>query len=160
IGDLGTREQIDEFLKPALRGERVAALGVSEPGAGSDVAGIRTTARKEGGEDVLDGQKTVVTNGTRAPFVTLVPQTAPAAGAHGRLFFLVPADVPGFSVARKLKKIGNHASDTAEIFLEGARVPARYLLGEEDLGFMYLMQNFQAERLVACASALGGARIT
>ena len=157
IGDLGTKEQIDEFLAPALRGEKVAALGISEPGAGSDVAGIRTHARKDGDDYVLNGQKTFITNGTRADFVTLLAKTVPDRGAYGCTFFLVPTSSPGFNVARKLKKIGNKASDTAEIFLEEVRVPKRYLLGEENQGFMYLMQNFQSERLIGSASALQGA---
>ncbi|MCC6524375.1 MAG: acyl-CoA dehydrogenase family protein [Polyangiaceae bacterium] len=157
IGDLGTKEQIDEFLAPALAGAKVAALGISEPGAGSDVAGIRTHARKDGDDYVLNGQKTFITNGTRADFVTLLAKTLPERGAYGCSFFLVPTNLAGFSVARKLKKIGNKASDTAELFLEDLRVPKRYLLGEENQGFMYLMQNFQSERLIGSASALMGA---
>jgi citronellyl-CoA dehydrogenase len=157
ISDLGSKEQIEEFLKPALAGDRIAALGVSEPGAGSDVAGIRTTARRDGDDYVLNGQKTFITNGTRASFVTLLAKTAPDKGAHGCSFFLVPTDLKGFGVARKLKKIGNKSSDTAELFLEDVRVPKRYLLGEENQGFMYLMQNFQTERLIAAVGAVAGA---
>ncbi|MCK6587273.1 MAG: acyl-CoA dehydrogenase family protein [Polyangiaceae bacterium] len=157
ISDLGTKEQIEEFLKPALAGDRIVALGVSEPGAGSDVAGIRTTAKRDGDDYVLNGQKTFITNGTRASFVTLLAKTAPDKGAHGCSFFLVPTDLKGFGVARKLKKIGNKSSDTAELFLEDVRVPKRYLLGEENMGFMYLMQNFQTERLIAAVGAVAGA---
>jgi citronellyl-CoA dehydrogenase len=157
ISDLGTPEQIEEFLKPALRGERIASLGVSEPGAGSDVAGIRTVARKDGDDYLVSGQKTFITNGTRASFVTMLVKTNPEHGAHGCSFLLVPTDLKGFSVSKKLKKIGNWASDTAELFLDNVRVPKRYLLGEENMGFMYLMQNFQTERLVACISAVAGA---
>jgi citronellyl-CoA dehydrogenase len=156
IGDLGTKEQIEEFLKPALAGKKIAALGVSEPGAGSDVAGIRTQARRDGDDYVLNGQKTFITNGTRADFVTLLAKTSPDMGAHGCSFFLVPTSVKGFHVARKLKKIGNRSSDTAELFFEDARIPKRYLLGEENMGFRYLMQNFQSERLIACCSTLSG----
>lgn len=159
IGDLGTKEQIEEFLAPALRGEKIASLGVSEPAAGSDVAGILTVARKDGDDYLLSGQKTFITNGTRASFVTLLAKTAPEHGAHGCSFFLVPTDLPGFSVSKKLKKIGNKSSDTAELFLDNVRVPKRYLLGEENMGFMYLMQNFQTERLIACTSALAGAQL-
>jgi len=159
IGDLGTPEQIDEFLKPALSGEKIVALGVSEPGAGSDVAGIRTVARRDGGDYVLNGQKTFITNGARADFVTLLAKTQPDAGAHGCTFFLVPTKTKGFAVSRKLKKIGNHSSDTAELFLEDVRIPERYRLGDENMGFMYLMQNFQTERLIACVSALAGAEL-
>ena len=160
IGDLGTPEQIDEFLKPALAGDKIASLGVSEPAAGSDVAGIRTVARKDGDDYVLSGQKTFITNGTRADFITLLAKTNPEQGAHGCSFFLVPTNTPGFSVSKKLKKIGNKASDTAELFLDEVRIPKRYLLGEENHGFMYLMQNFQTERLIAAVSAVAGAFIT
>ncbi len=157
ISDIGTKEQIDEFLKPALSGDKIAALGVSEPAAGSDVAGIRTVARKDGDDYVLSGQKTFITNGTRANFVTLLAKTDPDKGAHGCSFFLVPTDLKGFQVAKKLKKIGNKSSDTAELFLDEVRVPKRYRLGEENMGFMYLMQNFQTERLIAGVSAIAGA---
>ncbi len=158
ISDIGTKEQIEEFLVPALRGERVVSLGVSEPGAGSDVAGIRTVARRDGDDYVISGQKTFITNGTRASFVTLLAKTNPEAGAHGCTFFLVPTSLKGFSVSKKLKKVGNKSSDTAELFLDGVRVPRRYLLGEEGMGFMYLMQNFQTERLIASVSAVAGAQ--
>jgi citronellyl-CoA dehydrogenase len=160
IGDLGTPEQIDEFLKPALRGDKVAALGVSEPAAGSDVAGIKTVAKRDGDDYLVSGQKTFITNGTRADFVTLLAKTAPEHGAHGCSFFLVPTDLKGFSIARKLKKVGNKSSDTAELFLDEVRIPKRYLLGDENQGFRYLMQNFQTERLIACVGALQGAQYT
>jgi citronellyl-CoA dehydrogenase len=159
IADLGTPEQIEEFLKPALRGEKIAALGVSEPDAGSDVAGIRTVARRDGSDYVIDGQKTFITNGTRADFVTLLVKTQPDAGAHGCSFFLVPTSQRGFVVSKKLEKIGNHASDTAELFFDGVRVPRANLLGEENQGFMYLMQNFQTERLIAAVGATSASRL-
>src|SRR5262249_60467380 len=103
------------------------------------------------------GQKTFITNGTRADFITMLTKTAPDRGAHGCSFFLVPTNLPGFNVAKKLKKIGNKSSDTAELFFEDVRVPKRYMLGEENQGFMYLMQSFQTERLVAPISAVAGA---
>jgi citronellyl-CoA dehydrogenase len=156
ISDLGTKEQIEEFLKPAIRGEKIVALGVSEPNAGSDVAGIQTWAKKDGDDYIINGAKTYITNGTRCDFVTLLVKTNPEAGAHGCTFFLVPSKTKGFSVSKKLKKIGNHASDTAELAFEDMRVPKRYLLGEENQGFMYLMQNFQTERLIACVSGCAG----
>lgn len=159
INDLGTREQKDEFLVPAIRGERIAALGVSEPGAGSDVAGIRTTARKVGDEYVINGSKTFITNGTRADFVTLLVKTNPEGGYGGISIILFPTDTKGYSVSKKLKKAGNWSSDTAELFFEDCRVPARYLLGEEGKGFYYLMQNFQSERIVGCTSALAGSKL-
>src|SRR5690606_21423716 len=108
INELGTREQKEEFLRPALAGERIAALGVSEPGAGSDVAGIRTTARKEGGDYVINGSKTFITNGTRADFVTLLVKTDPDAGYGGISILLFPTDTKGYGVSKKLEKIGNH----------------------------------------------------
>jgi len=156
IGDLGTKEQIEEFLAPALRGEKIASLGVSEPNAGSDVAGIETIAKKDGDVYVINGAKTYITNGCRADFVTLLAKTNPEAGAHGCSFFLVPTKTKGFSVTGKLKKVGNHSSDTAELAFEDMRIPKRYLLGEENQGFMYLMQNFQTERLIACVSGCAG----
>jgi citronellyl-CoA dehydrogenase len=156
IGDLGTKEQIEEFLKPALRGEKIASLGVTEPDAGSDVAAIKTWAKKDGDDYIINGAKTYITNGTRADFITLLVKTNPEAGAHGCSFFLVPTKTKGFSVTGKLKKVGNHASDTAELAFEDMRVPKRYLLGQENQGFMYLMQNFQTERLIAAVSAGGG----
>ena len=159
ISDLGTREQIDEFLKPALRGERIAALGVSEPGAGSDVAGIRTTARKVGGDYVINGAKTFITNGTRASFITLLVKTDPEAGYGGISILLFPTDTKGFQVAKRLDKLGNWSSDTAELVFEDCRVPARNLLGEEGKGFYYLMQNFQTERLIAAVGAVYAAQL-
>ncbi|HZU83963.1 MAG TPA: acyl-CoA dehydrogenase family protein [Polyangiaceae bacterium] len=159
INDLGTREQKDEFLAPAIRGERIAALAVTEPNAGSDVAAIETVARRDGGDYVIDGAKTFITNGTRADFVTLLAKTDPQAGAHGCSFFLVPTDTKGYHVSKKLKKIGNHSSDTAELHFEAMRVPARYRLGEENMGFMYLMQNFQSERIIGCTSAISSGAI-
>lgn len=159
ISDLGTKEQIEEFLKPALRGEKIAALGVSEPGAGSDVAALRTTARRDGDDYVINGQKTFITNGTRADFITLLCKTNPDAGHHGLSIFLVPTNLKGFSVSKKLKKIGNWSSDTAELFFDNVRVPKRYLLGEEGMGFQYLMQNFQSERLIASATSVAGSKL-
>ena len=159
ISDIGSKEQIEEFLKPALRGDKIAALGVSEPGAGSDVAGIRTVAKKDGDDYLISGSKTFITNGTRADFVTMLVKTNPEHGAHGCSFILVPTNLKGFNVAKKLKKIGNKSSDTAELFLDNVRVPKGYLLGEENQGFMYLMQNFQTERLIAAVSATAGAEL-
>jgi citronellyl-CoA dehydrogenase len=159
INDLASREVKDEFLVPAIRGDKVAALGVSEPGAGSDVAALRTTARLVGDEYVLNGSKTYITNGTRADFVTLMVKTDPNAGHGGISIIVCPTDVKGFSVSKKLEKAGNWASDTAELFYEDVRVPKRYLIGQEGMGFVYLMQNFQSERLVGCVSGLAGAKL-
>lgn len=158
IHDLGTDEQKEEFLAPAIRGEKIAALGVSEPGAGSDVASMRTNARKDGDDYVINGSKTFITNGTRADFVTLVLKTDPDKEHSGVSIVLFPTDTKGFSVGRKLKKLGNKASDTAELHFDNCRIPRRYLLGEEGQGFYYLMQNFQGERLVAALIATAGAQ--
>jgi len=159
INDLGSPEVKHEFLAPAIRGDKVAALGVSEPGAGSDVAGLRTTARASGDDYVINGSKTYITNGTRADFVTLMVKTDPEAGHSGISILVCPTDVKGFSVSKKLEKAGNWASDTAELFFEDVRVPKRYLLGQEGMGFVYLMQNFQSERLVGCVSGLAGSKL-
>lgn len=126
IAELGTPEQIEEFLKPAIRGEKIAALGISEPGAGSDVANICTTARRVGDDFIINGAKTFITNGTRADFITLAVRTGDA-GYGGISLVTFPTDVKGFRVARKLRKIGNHASDTAELAFEDCKIPARYL---------------------------------
>jgi citronellyl-CoA dehydrogenase len=160
IADLGTEEQIETFLAPAIRGEKIAALGVTEPGAGSDVASIRTTARKDGDDFIIDGAKTYITNGTQADFITLAVRTDPYAdpGWTGISLVLFPTDTPGFSVGKKLKKLGNHSSDTAELHFDGCRIPRRYLLGEEGHGFVYIMRNFQGERLVGALSAIAGAK--
>src|SRR5215470_14449961 len=157
IAAIGTREQKEEFLVPAIRGEKIAALGVSEPNAGSDVASIRTTARRVGGDFVVNGAKTFITNGTRADFITLAVRTG-GEGHAGVSLLLFPTDAKGFRVAKKLKKIGNHASDTAELSFEDCRIPARNLLGEENQGFYYIMTNFQGERLIAAVKAIAGAQ--
>ncbi len=159
ISDLGTPEQIEEFLKPTLAGDKIVSIGVSEPGAGSDVAGIRTFAKKDGSDYVLNGQKTFITNGARADYVTMLVKTSPDAGSHGCTFFLVPTKTKGFRVGKRLEKIGNHASDTAELFMEDVRIPERYRLGEEGMGFMYLMQNFQSERLIGAVSGIAGSKL-
>lgn len=159
ISDLGTKEQIEEFLKPTLAGDKIVSIGVSEPGAGSDVAGIRTYARRDGSDYVLNGSKTFITNGARADYITMLVKTRPDSGSHGCTFFLVPTNTKGFRVGKRLEKIGNHASDTAELFLEDVRIPERYRLGEEDMGFMYLMQNFQSERLIGAVSGISGSKL-
>ena len=159
LADLGSREIKEEFLMPAIRGEKIASLGVSEPGAGSDVAGLRTTARKVGDDYVINGSKTYITNGTRADFVTLMVKTDTEAGHSGISIIVCPTDVAGFSVSKKLEKAGNWASDTAELFFEDVKVPKRYLVGQEGMGFVYLMQNFQSERLVGCVSGLEGSKL-
>jgi len=158
IGQLGTDEQKREFLAPAIRGEKVAALAVSEPDAGSDVAAIRTTARRQGGEYVVNGSKMWITNGARADFLTLAVRTG-GPGHEGLSLLLFPRDVRGYQVSRVLEKVGNPSSDTALLFFEDCRVPARFLLGEENAGFRHLMENFQGERLVAAVQAVAAMRL-
>jgi citronellyl-CoA dehydrogenase len=158
IGEVGTDEQKREFLAPALTGDKIAALGISEPNAGSDVANIRTTARREGDEYVINGSKMWITNGTRADFITLAARTG-GPGYGGISLFTFPTDTKGFSVSKKLDKVGNLSSDTALLFFEDCRIPARYLLGGENMGFIHIMTNFQGERLIAAVGAVAGMQL-
>jgi citronellyl-CoA dehydrogenase len=153
IDVLGTDEQKRRFLAPALRGEAIAALGISEPGCGSDVASLTTRARRDGDDYVIDGSKMWITNGTRADFITLAVRTGEK-GHAGISLLTFPTDVKGFSVSKKLEKVGNLSSDTALLYFEGCRVPRRFLLGEENQGFQHVMTNFQGERLVAALMAV------
>jgi len=156
IDEIGSDEVKRNFLVPAIKGEAIAALGVSEPGGGSDVAPIRTTARREGDDYVINGQKLWITNGTRADFITLAVRTGDD-GYGGISLVVFPTDVAGYSVGKSLKKIGNKSSDTAELFFDNCRIPRRYLLGQENAGFMHIMTNFQGERLIAAVAAVAGA---
>jgi len=154
IAELGTEEQKQEFLPPAIRGETIGALGISEPGGGSDVANLKTVARDDGGDLVISGQKLWITNGTRADFIVLAVRTG-GEGKKGISLVLFPTKTKGFSVGKKLKKIGNLASDTAELFFDECRIPKRYILGEKNKGFYYVMNNFQGERLAAALHSIG-----
>ena len=154
---IGSDEIKQQYLAPAIKGEKIAALGITEPGAGSDVAGMRTTAVRDGDEYVINGTKTFITNGTRADFVTLAAKTDPEAGHAGISMFVAPTDLPGFSVGRKLDKVGNRVSDTAELIFEDYRIPVSNLLGEEGQGFYTAMINFQGERLIAAIASAEGA---
>ncbi|MEQ8278168.1 MAG: acyl-CoA dehydrogenase family protein [Deltaproteobacteria bacterium] len=155
IDEIGSDEVKKEFLAPAIAGDKIAALGISEPGGGSDVAAIRTTAVRDGDDYVINGQKLWITNGTRADFITLAVRTGDD-GYGGITLLVFPTDVKGFSVGKSLKKIGNKSSDTAELFFEDCRVPVRYTLGEENMGFYHIMTNFQGERLVAAIGCVHG----
>lgn len=155
IDEIGSDEVKREFLEPAIKGEKIAALGISEPGGGSDVAAMKTTARRDGDDYVINGQKLWITNGTRADFITLGVRTG-AEGFGGISLLVFPTDTKGFSIGKKLKKVGNKASDTAELFFEDCRVPVRYRLGQENLGFYHIMTNFQGERLVAAIGCVAG----
>ena len=149
---LGTPEQKERFVPPVIRGERIASLGITEPGAGSDVANIRTRAVRDGDHYIVNGSKTFITSGTRADQVTLAVRTG-GPGPHGISILVVDTDTPGFSVSKKIKKMGWWASDTAELSLEDVRVPVENLIGQEGQGFYGLMANFQTERLTLCVMA-------
>lgn len=158
LHDFGSEELKRRWLVPAIRGEAVGAIGVSEPAAGSDVFSIQTTARRDGDHYVINGRKIFITNGTQADFVTTLCKTDPNAGHHGFSLIVVPTDTPGFGVAKKLEKIGNHASDTAELCFEDCRVPVANRIGEEGMGFIYQMRQFQKERIVANIGGVAGAQ--
>ena len=144
-----------EMARPVLAGEQISALGITEPGGGSDVAALRTTARREGDEYVVDGEKIFITSGMRADWITLAVRTDPASrGATGVRLLLVPGDSKGLSRSR-LDKMGWLCSDTAHLHFDRMRVPARYLLGAEGQGFKAVMNNFNGERLGIATSALG-----
>ena len=153
INEIGTDEVKRNFLAPAISGQAIAALGISEPGGGSDVAAIRCTAKRDGDDYVINGQKLWITNGTRADFITMAVRTGED-GYGGVSLLVLPTDVKGYTIGRKLRKIGNRASDTAELFFDDCRVPARYLLGRENQGFFHIMTNFQGERLMAALSTV------
>jgi acyl-CoA dehydrogenase len=165
----GTPELQREIIPPVLRGEKIAALAITEPGGGSDVAALRTTARLDGDEWVIDGEKTFITSGMRADVITVAVRTgeadpvaggmpddalAHARGARGISLIVVPGDARGLSRTR-LDKMGWHCSDTAQLRFEGVRVPARYLVGAAGQGFKIIMGNFNAERLGMAVAALG-----
>jgi acyl-CoA dehydrogenase len=159
IWKFGTDDQKLRFLAPAIRGERIGALGITEPGAGSDVAGIRTHARRVDGGYVVNGSKTFITNGMRAHFVLTAVRTAEEGGHHGISFLVIEKGMDGFSVSRKLEKLGWHASDTAELAFEDVFVPEENLLGEENRGFHLIMANFQWERLAMALGAVGSMEV-
>lgn len=159
----GTEEQKQGYLAPAVAGDRIACIGITEPDAGSNVAGIRTSARRDGRDWIVNGSKLYITNGVRGDFVTMVVRTAPAVDGDpwsGISLFLVDTDLPGFEVAEKLDKVGMRASDTALIHLTDVRVPAESLLGIEGQGFKQIMWELQGERLIASLQAVAGAQLT
>jgi len=147
----GSDELRREFLEPAISGEYVASIGVSEVGAGSDVASIKTTARKDGDDYVINGSKMWITNSTQADFICLLANTSEGTGHRNKSLIVVPTKTKGFGITRKLKKAGMNSSDTAQIFFDDVRVPQRYRIGEEGMGFIYQMQQFQEERMWAGA---------
>jgi acyl-CoA dehydrogenase len=158
VFNFGTPDQHKRFLRPAIRGEKIAALGITEPGAGSDVAGIRTYAKRVDGGYVVNGSKTFITNGVRADFLVCAVKTTEQGGHHGISFLVLESEMPGYEVTRKLEKLGWHSSDTGELSFTDVEVPAENLLGEENQGFRLIMANFAWERLLMSLGAVGAMR--
>jgi len=156
IWKFGTPEQHERWLRPAIKGTKIAALGITEPGAGSDVAGIRTKAEKVDGGWLVNGSKTFITNGVRADFLVCAVKTTEEGGHHGISFLVLEREMEGYEVTNKLEKMGWHASDTGELSFTDVAVPAENLLGEENGGFYLIMANFQWERLLMALGAVGG----
>jgi acyl-CoA dehydrogenase len=154
----GNEAQLDRYMPGIISGEIITAVAVTEPDAGSDVAGLRTRARREGDEWVINGAKMFITNGVHADVVFVAARTDPEAkGSQGISMFIVERGTPGFSVGRQLEKMGWHCSDTAELVFEDCRIPAENLLGQENRGFYAIMQNFQVERLMIGATTMAHA---
>jgi len=158
IVDLGTEEQLQRWLPPMASGEAIGAIAMTEPGAGSDLQGIRTTAVKDSEDWIVNGAKTFITNGINADLVIVVARTNPDAGSRGISLLVVERDMPGFSRGRKLDKLGLHGQDTAELFFNDVRVPAANLLGREGAGFVHLMERLPRERLSIAVMAAASAR--
>ncbi len=154
LARFGSEELCKEFLVPSITGDYVACLGVSEVGAGSDVASVTTTARKDGGDYVIDGGKMWTTSGTQADWMCLLANTSDGPVHKNKSLICLPMKTKGVQIARKLDKLGMRSSDTAQIFFEDVRVPQRYLVGKEGEGFTYQMLQFQEERLYAAAAGL------
>ncbi len=156
LAKYGSDELRHQYLAPAIRGEMVGAIGVTEPNAGSDVASITTRADSDGDDYVINGSKMYITNGVQADWVCLLARTEPGTGYKGMSLILVPTNTPGFIVDKKLKKLGNHSSDTAVLTFENCRVPKTNLIGVEGMGFYMQMEQFQRERLVAALLGVVG----
>jgi alkylation response protein AidB-like acyl-CoA dehydrogenase len=154
----GTEEQKQEWVVPAVKGEKILCLGITEPDAGSDVAGIKTRAVRDGDEWVINGSKTYITNGHRADVIVLVTKTDPDSGYDGFTLFLVPMDAPGVIREKKLEKLGMHASDTALLAFQDVRVPDTAVLGQVGKGFYHIMWELQGERLIGAAGCVSGAQ--
>jgi alkylation response protein AidB-like acyl-CoA dehydrogenase len=154
----GTEEQKQRYLVPAIKGQKIACLGITEPDAGSDVAGIKTHAVRDGDEWVINGSKTFITNGHRSHYIVLVTKTDKDAGYDGFTLFLVDMDAPGVIREAKLRKLGMHASDTALLAFQDVRVPHDAVLGEVGKGFYHIMWELQGERLIGAAGCVAGAQ--
>jgi len=153
----GTPEQLDRYMPGIIAGEKITAVAVTEPDAGSDVRSMRTSARRDGAHWVINGSKMYITNGVHADLYFVAAKTDPAAGTKGISMFIVEKGTPGFTVARPLDKMGWRSSDTAELVFQDCRIPAENLLGEEGRGFYQVMKNFQNERIALGAQAMGEA---
>lgn len=158
IHEGGSEELRQQYLVPAIKGRILGCLGVTEPSTGSDVGSIRTTARRDGNTFVINGAKTFITNGSIADYVLLAVRTGEQ-GTRGVSLIVVPTRTPGFSVSRRLKKMGVHCSATTELTFEDCVVPASNLVGVENAGFKYIMHHFQGERIILCGFALGAMEI-
>ena len=156
LAKFGSDELKKEFLAPTIAGDFVSCVGVSEPGAGSDVAAIKTTARRDGDDFVINGGKMWITSGTQADWMCCLANTSDGPPHKNKSLIIVPMKTKGVELARKLKKIGMNSSDTAQIFFDDVRVPRRYVIGQEGMGFMLQMIQFQEERLWAGANSIGG----
>src|SRR6476620_7380385 len=156
LARFGSEELKREFLAPAIAGQTVGCIGVSEPGAGSDVAGLKSHARKDGGDYLISGQKMWITNSLQADWMCMLVNTSDGPVHRNKSLVMVPMDSPGIEKAKKIRKIGMHSSDTGLIHFDDVRVPQRYRIGEEGMGFTYQMQQFQEERLWAAASSVEG----
>jgi len=158
IDNIGTQEQKDKWLPGMVSGDVVTALGMTEPSAGSDLASLRTKAIRDGDHYILNGSKVFITNGIHADMVVVAAKTDPNAGAKGVSLFMVDTSLDGFSTGKKIEKMGQHSSDTAELFFSDVRVPVDALLGEEGRGFIYMMEELPRERLGCAMQAIGHAR--
>jgi alkylation response protein AidB-like acyl-CoA dehydrogenase len=154
----GSEEQKQEWVVPAIKGEKILCLGITEPDAGSDVSAIKTRAVKDGDEWVINGSKTYITNGHRADAIVLVTKTDPDAGYEGFTLFLVPMDTPGVIREEKLRKMGMHASDTALLAFQDVRVPDSAVLGQVGKGFFHIMWELQGERMIGAAGCVSAAQ--
>ncbi len=158
IINCGSEEQKRRWLPGMVSGEVISAIAMTEPGAGSDLQGVKTTARRDGNHYVINGSKTYITNGQSADIIIVVAKTDPDKGAKGTSLILVEADREGFARGRNLDKIGQHSADTSELFFNDVRVPITNCLGEENKGFIYLMQNLPQERLQIAIAGQAGAQ--
>lgn len=156
LAQYGSDELRREFLAPAIAGDMVGCIGVSESGAGSDVAAIRTTARKDGDDYLIRGEKMWITNGYQADWMCCLVNTGEGTPHRNKSLVMIPLDSQGVERSRKLHKLGMWSSDTAQLFFEDVRVPQRYLIGEEGMGFVYQMEQFQEERLWGAANSMAG----